>query len=86
MKSIYRKGENHLGEEILEQAFVEDGQPIPEGWTSDLESLNFKVPVSQNVVNAEITKELLNSKIDTMTKAKQIKELTLKVAKLEAGE
>lgn len=86
MKSIYRKGENHLGEEILEQAFLEEGQQIPEGWTEDLETLNFEVPVSQDKVNAKITKELLNSKIDAMAKAKQIKELTLKVAKLEAGE
>ncbi|HEI0617272.1 TPA: hypothetical protein SIF56_004485 [Escherichia coli] len=86
MKSIYRKGENHLGEEILEQAFLEEGQVMTEGWTEDLESLDFKVPTAQNEVNAKITKELLNSKIDSMAKAKQIKELTLKVAKLEAGE
>lgn len=64
MIPIYRVITNYLGEKVIEQSAVEEGKAIPDGWTSNLEDVEFKSPMTQDQINKNLTLQLAQANIE----------------------
>lgn len=84
--AIYKKGVNEYGEQTVTQQFVQSGDPIPEGWTTDWNAVKIvPEPTEQEGMNSQLMKTNLQLSLTNATMMKQVAELTIKVNALTGG-
>lgn len=84
--AIYKRFTDEYGIERVRQQFVESGDPIPEGWTTDWNSVKIiQDPTPQEALNADLVKTNLQLSMTNATMMKQVAELTIKVNTLTGG-
>lgn len=70
MKAIFKWQEDTVtGEPYLEQKFIEQDAPVPEGWTTDYDSVApHQDPTEQSEINKSLLKQIamLAAKVDQM--------------------
>ena len=72
MIPIYRVITNYLGDKVIEQSAIEEGKAIPDGWTSNLEEVEFKAPITQDQINRNLTLQLAKANVEIAKLKSQI--------------
>lgn len=72
MIPIYRRITNYMGDSVIEQTAINEGQPVPEGWTADLSEVAIDTKTEQDQINRNLTLQLAKANIEIAKLKSQI--------------
>lgn len=64
MIPIYRRIKNYLGDTVIEQSVIKEGEDIPNGWTSNLSDVEIKSATDQDQINKNLTLQIAQANIE----------------------
>lgn len=64
MIPIYRRITNYMGDSVIEQTVINEGQPVPEGWTADLSEVAIDTKTEQDQINRNLTIQLAKANVE----------------------
>lgn len=72
MIPIYRRITNYMGDSVIEQTVINEGQPVPEGWTADLSEVSVNEKIEQDQINRNLTLQLAKANLEIVKLKSQI--------------